>query len=50
MGVELEFKFTARNLTNKGYEEFQLFPNGVRRDLNTYDVGRSFSLGVSATF
>ncbi|MCW3848427.1 TonB-dependent receptor [Sphingomonas sp. LB-2] len=50
MGVDLEFKFQARNLTNRRYEEFQLFPNGVRRDLNTYDTGRMFTLGVSATF
>jgi hypothetical protein len=50
MGVEFELKFQARNLTARRYEEFQLFPNGVRRDLNTYDQGRSFTLGISATF
>ncbi|NML04539.1 TonB-dependent receptor [Sphingomonas sp. G-3-2-10] len=49
-GVDLELKFEARNLTKRRYEEFQIFPNGVRRDVNTYDMGRSFSLGISATF
>lgn len=49
-GAELELKFEARNLTERRYEEFQVFPNGVRRDINTYDVGRTVSFGVSATF
>ncbi|MEZ0244314.1 MAG: TonB-dependent receptor [Sphingomonas sp.] len=49
-GVDFELKFQARNLTARRYEEFQIFPNGVRRDLNTYDTGRSFTLGISATF
>ncbi|MFZ5747751.1 MAG: TonB-dependent receptor domain-containing protein [Pseudomonadota bacterium] len=50
LGTDLEFKFEARNLTNRRYEEFQSFENGVRRDINTYDVGRVFTIGVSATF
>ncbi|MDF7774331.1 TonB-dependent receptor [Sphingomonas sp. AOB5] len=49
-GLDLELKFEARNLTARRYEEFQIFPNGVRRDVNTYDMGRSFSIGISAKF
>jgi outer membrane receptor for ferrienterochelin and colicin len=48
-GKELEVKFEARNLTGENYEEFQEF-NGTRVDRNTYDIGRSFSLGLSAKF
>ncbi|MBA4760122.1 TonB-dependent receptor [Sphingosinicella sp.] len=48
-GRELEVKFEARNLTGENYEEFQEF-NGTRVDRNTYDIGRSFSLGLSAKF
>ena len=50
LGTNIELKFQARNLTKRRYEEFQIFPNGVRRDLNTYDTGRQFTLGISATF
>lgn len=50
LGADLELKFEARNLTGQKYEEYQVFPNGIRRDINTYKVGRSFSFGVSATF
>lgn len=49
-GVDVELKFEARNLTGTRNQEFQLFPNGVRRDINTYRLGRSFSLGASAKF
>jgi outer membrane receptor protein involved in Fe transport len=48
-GLDLEMKFEARNLTNENYEEFQSF-NGARVDRNSYDIGRSFSLGLSAKF
>lgn len=48
-GRELEVKFEARNLTGENYEEFQQY-NGTRVDRNTYDIGRSFSLGLSAKF
>lgn len=48
-GKELEVKFEARNLTGENYEEFQQY-NGTRVDRNTYDIGRSFSLGLSAKF
>lgn len=49
-GVNLELKLEGRNLTGQRYEEFQIFPNGVRRDINTYNVGRTFSAGISAKF
>lgn len=48
-GAELELKFEGRNLTNENYEEFQTF-NGSRVDRNSYDIGRSFTIGLSATF
>ncbi len=48
-GTEVEMKFEARNLTGQGHEEFQT--NGTNRiDINSYDVGRSFSLGASLKF
>ncbi|RYD67502.1 MAG: TonB-dependent receptor [Sphingomonadales bacterium] len=49
-GAELEVKLEARNLTGRKNEEFQIFPNGVRRDINTYRLGRSVSAGISAKF
>ncbi|QZD96117.1 TonB-dependent receptor domain-containing protein [Qipengyuania gelatinilytica] len=46
---ELELKFEARNLTGRDHEEFQT--NGTNRiDINSYDVGRSISLGASIKF
>jgi hypothetical protein len=48
IGVEFELKLEGRNLTGRKYEEFQVFPNGVRRDINTYDLGRVLSIGISA--
>jgi outer membrane receptor protein involved in Fe transport len=39
----------ARNLTNTRYQEFQTL-NASRIDNNTYVLGRSFNLGVSAKF
>jgi len=47
-GAEFELKFEARNLTKTRYQEFQRFENGQRVDVNTYDLGRIFSLGISA--
>ncbi len=45
-GTEVELKFEARNLTGQDYEEFQT--NGERRiDINSYDVGRSFSVSAA---
>ena len=48
-GNEVELKFEARNLTGQDHEEFQT--NGERRiDINSYDVGQSFSIGASLKF
>ncbi|MEP2234602.1 MAG: TonB-dependent receptor [Alteripontixanthobacter sp.] len=48
-GLELEAKFEARNLTGRDNFEFQ--DNGTTRiDINTYEVGRSFSFSISAEF
>ncbi|PKP90640.1 MAG: TonB-dependent receptor [Alphaproteobacteria bacterium HGW-Alphaproteobacteria-16] len=49
-GAEFEIKFEGRNLTKTRYQEYQTFPNDVRVDTNTYDVGRKFSIGLSAKF
>lgn len=48
-GREVELKFEARNLTGENYEEFQEL-NRSRIDTNTYDLGRTFSLGASVRF
>lgn len=48
-GKELELKFEARNLTGTDHQEFQT--NGTNRiEINSYDVGQSFSLGASLKF
>jgi TonB-dependent receptor len=48
-GVPLELKLEARNLT--GRDNFEYQDNGVRRiDINSYEVGRSFSASISAEF
>ena len=48
-GAEMEIKLEARNLTGRGNFEYQ--DNGTTRiDINRYDVGRSFSLSLSAEF
>lgn len=45
----LEVKFEARNITGRDHFEFQ--SNGTNRvDINTFDVGRSFTLSVSTEF
>ncbi|MEG3180024.1 TonB-dependent receptor domain-containing protein [Sphingomonas sp. LT1P40] len=49
-GAEMELKFEARNLTKTRYQEYQIFPSDVRVDTNTYNVGRTFTLGLSAKF
>lgn len=49
LGLPVEIKFEARNLTARRHEEFQISGDN-RIDVNTYDVGRVFSLGVSTTF
>ena len=48
-GVPLELKLEGRNLT--GRDNFEYQDNGLRRiDINTYEVGRSFSASISAAF
>jgi TonB-dependent receptor len=49
MGIELEAKVEARNLTNTRYQEFQIL-NASRIDTNTYVLGRTFQAGISAKF
>lgn len=48
-GKTIEAKAEARNLTNTRYQEFQSL-NGSRIDNNTFDLGRTFTLGASITF
>ncbi|GAA0673913.1 TonB-dependent receptor [Sphingomonas insulae] len=50
MGGKFEIKAEARNLTRTKYRESQTFPNGNEVFINKYNLGRVFSLGVSATF
>ena len=48
-GQEVDFKFEARNITGRGREEFQ--QSGANRvDINSYDVGTSFSVSASLKF
>ena len=45
----VELKFEARNLLGTRFQEYQ--QSGASRiDINTYDVGRSFSLGLGMKF
>lgn len=48
-GRELTFSFEARNLGGENSEEFQE-AGGRRVDVNTFDLGTSFSLGLTARF
>ncbi|ODU21887.1 MAG: TonB-dependent receptor [Sphingomonas sp. SCN 67-18] len=49
LGTEIELKFEARNLTGTRYQEFQQAGDS-RIDVNTYKVGRSFSIGAELKF
>jgi TonB-dependent receptor len=49
LGREAEIKFEARNLLGQDYEEFQRSDDN-RIDINSYEVGRSVSVGLSLTF
>jgi len=46
LGNTIEIKAEARNLLGQGYEEFQSFGSN-RIDVNTYKLGRTFSLGAT---
>jgi len=48
-GGEAEFKLEIRNILGEGYEEFQE-TGGNRISVNSYDIGTSFSLGLSVKF
>jgi len=48
-GRDFELKFEARNLTGRKYKEFQETA-GNRVDVNSYKVGRAFTLSASTTF
>ena len=45
--AEMEAKFEARNIFGRGHEEFQQSGDN-RIDINTYDLGQSFALSISA--
>lgn len=48
-GQEVDLKFEARNITGRRREEFQ--QSGANRvDINSYDVGTSFSVSASLKF
>ena len=47
LGAEMEAKFEARNIFGRGHEEFQQSGDN-RIDINTYDLGQSFALSISA--
>jgi outer membrane receptor protein involved in Fe transport len=49
LGGELEMKLEARNITGRRHSEFQKFGSN-RIDVNTYRVGRSFSVSASLKF
>ncbi|MEM6907943.1 MAG: TonB-dependent receptor [Pseudomonadota bacterium] len=49
LGPPLELSFEVRNIFGRDNFEFQEF-NGNRIELNTFDVGTSFSLGLSVEF
>jgi outer membrane receptor protein involved in Fe transport len=49
LGKDFDLKFEARNLTGTSRQEFQKSATN-RIEINSYDVGRSFSLGVSVKF
>lgn len=48
-GVPLELSFEARNILGRDNLEFQEV-NGNRAELNSFQVGTSFALGVKASF
>lgn len=48
-GRPLTFKFKASNLLDEEYDEFQTFDSG-EIIINRYDLGRTFSFGLSTEF
>lgn len=49
LGREVDVKFEARNITGRKREEFQQV-GANQIEINSYDVGRSFSLSASVKF
>ena len=49
LGREIDLKFEARNITGQGHQEFQK-AGANRIEINTYDIGRSFSASASVKF
>ncbi|OYX63116.1 MAG: hypothetical protein B7Y88_13300 [Sphingomonadales bacterium 32-64-17] len=49
-GAEAEVKLEARNLLGTRNQEYYINSSGLRVEQNTYDVGQSFSAGLSLTF
>lgn len=49
LGTEMDIKFEARNITARKREEYQQSATH-RVEINTYDVGRTFSLSASMKF
>ena len=50
LGQTVEIKAEGRNLTGTSYQEYQDFAGGNRVSINTYRLGRVFTLGASVTF
>ena len=48
-GLPLEVSLEARNIFGRDNFEFQEI-NGNRAEINTFDVGTTFSIGVKAEF
>ena len=48
--TQAELKFEARNLTGTGYRERIRFDDETTVDINRYDVGTSFSIGLGVRF
>ncbi|KPL68617.1 hypothetical protein SZ64_11200 [Erythrobacter sp. SG61-1L] len=48
-GKEIEAKFEARNVLGTRHQEYQVNAAGLRIDNNTYDVGTTFAISLSAT-
>jgi outer membrane receptor protein involved in Fe transport len=48
-GVPVELSFEARNITGRDNFEFQQL-GANRAEINTFDVGTSFAIGLKATF
>ncbi len=47
--TDIELKFEARNLTRTRAQEYQAI-DGRRIEINSFAVGRSFSLGAGVKF